>query len=168
MIIFCRAYRAFYILNWIYRYFTEQRFTRWIGKSWWFTLVVPPFSFGWYSPLICYSSLRFWSCPDSTLCRFLLLLLYQVTRSYPFLDGTGFMLGSAICYVDSEVDFAVGKTMRNWSCQPEISSDNFGSIWCCTGNICKVHKASQKIGYSFEISKWCPQEREKNGKREKT
>lgn len=27
-----RAYRAFYILNWIYRYFTEVHFTRWIGK----------------------------------------------------------------------------------------------------------------------------------------
>jgi len=27
-----RAYRAFYILNWIYRYFTEPRFTRWIGN----------------------------------------------------------------------------------------------------------------------------------------
>nr|CAD1824107.1 unnamed protein product [Ananas comosus var. bracteatus] len=25
-----RAYRAFYILNWIYRYFTEQHFSRWI------------------------------------------------------------------------------------------------------------------------------------------
>ncbi|KAJ8450026.1 hypothetical protein Cgig2_029388 [Carnegiea gigantea] len=25
------AYRAFYILNWIYRYFTEPRFTRWIA-----------------------------------------------------------------------------------------------------------------------------------------
>lgn len=29
----CRAYRAFYILNWIYRYFTEQHFSRWIGES---------------------------------------------------------------------------------------------------------------------------------------
>lgn len=27
-----RAYRAFYILNWIYRYITEARFSRWIGK----------------------------------------------------------------------------------------------------------------------------------------
>ncbi|KAK6264575.1 hypothetical protein QUC31_012753 [Theobroma cacao] len=25
------AYRAFYILNWIYRYFTEQHFSRWIA-----------------------------------------------------------------------------------------------------------------------------------------
>lgn len=28
----CRAYRAFYILNWIYRYITEPHFSRWIGK----------------------------------------------------------------------------------------------------------------------------------------
>lgn len=28
----CRAYRAFYILNWIYRYFTETHFSRWICK----------------------------------------------------------------------------------------------------------------------------------------
>lgn len=34
MLVLCdsRAYRAFYILNWIYRYLTEQRFTRWICK----------------------------------------------------------------------------------------------------------------------------------------
>ncbi|PIN21439.1 hypothetical protein CDL12_05863 [Handroanthus impetiginosus] len=25
------AYRAFYILNWIYRYFTEEHFIRWIS-----------------------------------------------------------------------------------------------------------------------------------------
>ncbi|KAI8525719.1 hypothetical protein RHMOL_Rhmol13G0251800 [Rhododendron molle] len=30
-IFFLGAYRAFYILNWIYRYFTEQRFSRWIA-----------------------------------------------------------------------------------------------------------------------------------------
>lgn len=30
-VFFLGAYRAFYILNWIYRYFTEQRFTRWIA-----------------------------------------------------------------------------------------------------------------------------------------
>ncbi|KAA3482065.1 ER lumen protein-retaining receptor A-like [Gossypium australe] len=32
-VLFLGAYRAFYILNWIYRYFTEQHFTRWIGES---------------------------------------------------------------------------------------------------------------------------------------
>ncbi|TMX01167.1 ER lumen protein-retaining receptor A isoform X1 [Solanum lycopersicum] len=30
-VFFLGAYRAFYILNWIYRYLTEQRFTRWIS-----------------------------------------------------------------------------------------------------------------------------------------
>ncbi|TYH48032.1 hypothetical protein ES332_D10G039800v1 [Gossypium tomentosum] len=30
-VLFLGAYRAFYILNWIYRYFTEQHFTRWIA-----------------------------------------------------------------------------------------------------------------------------------------
>ncbi|XP_057464896.1 ER lumen protein-retaining receptor A-like [Actinidia eriantha] len=30
-IFFLGAYRAFYILNWIYRYFMEQRFSRWIS-----------------------------------------------------------------------------------------------------------------------------------------
>ncbi|KAL3520084.1 hypothetical protein ACH5RR_018233 [Cinchona calisaya] len=30
-VFFLGAYRGFYILNWIYRYFTEQRFTRWIA-----------------------------------------------------------------------------------------------------------------------------------------
>ncbi|CAM8893662.1 unnamed protein product [Rhodiola kirilowii] len=30
-IFFLGAYRAFYILNWIYRYYTEQYFTRWIS-----------------------------------------------------------------------------------------------------------------------------------------
>ncbi|KAF5752806.1 ER lumen protein retaining receptor family protein [Tripterygium wilfordii] len=30
-VFFLGAYRAFYILNWIYRYFTEQYFTRWIA-----------------------------------------------------------------------------------------------------------------------------------------
>ncbi|KAB1221540.1 ER lumen protein retaining receptor [Morella rubra] len=30
-VFFLGAYRAFYILNWIYRYFTEARFTRWIA-----------------------------------------------------------------------------------------------------------------------------------------
>ncbi|KAL6511241.1 ER lumen protein-retaining receptor A [Orobanche minor] len=30
-VIFLGAYRAFYILNWIYRYFTEDHFTRWIS-----------------------------------------------------------------------------------------------------------------------------------------
>ncbi|XP_020106189.1 ER lumen protein-retaining receptor A-like [Ananas comosus] len=29
-VFFLGAYRAFYILNWIYRYFTEQHFSRWI------------------------------------------------------------------------------------------------------------------------------------------
>ena len=29
----CRAYRGLYIINWIYRYFTEDHFTRWIGKQ---------------------------------------------------------------------------------------------------------------------------------------
>lgn len=28
-----RAYRALYILNWIYRYFTEPHYVHWIGKS---------------------------------------------------------------------------------------------------------------------------------------
>ncbi|KAF9618408.1 hypothetical protein IFM89_001131 [Coptis chinensis] len=27
----CMAYRAFYILNWIYRYFVEKQFSRWIS-----------------------------------------------------------------------------------------------------------------------------------------
>ncbi|EXC10949.1 ER lumen protein retaining receptor [Morus notabilis] len=30
-VLFLGAYRAFYILNWIYRYLTEARFTRWIA-----------------------------------------------------------------------------------------------------------------------------------------
>lgn len=30
-VFFLGAYRAFYILNWIYRYFTEHHFTRWIA-----------------------------------------------------------------------------------------------------------------------------------------
>ncbi|KAL1292450.1 hypothetical protein HN51_060885 [Arachis hypogaea] len=30
-VFFLGAYRAFYILNWIYRYLTEPRFTRWIA-----------------------------------------------------------------------------------------------------------------------------------------
>ncbi|XP_057764246.1 ER lumen protein-retaining receptor A [Salvia miltiorrhiza] len=30
-VFFLGAYRAFYILNWIYRYFTEDHFTRWIA-----------------------------------------------------------------------------------------------------------------------------------------
>ncbi|KAK3035066.1 hypothetical protein RJ639_034856 [Escallonia herrerae] len=30
-VLFLGAYRALYILNWIYRYFTEQRFGRWIS-----------------------------------------------------------------------------------------------------------------------------------------
>ncbi|KAM3284880.1 ER lumen protein-retaining receptor A isoform X1 [Capsicum chacoense] len=30
-VFFLGAYRAFYILNWIYRYLTEQHFTRWIS-----------------------------------------------------------------------------------------------------------------------------------------
>ncbi|KAG6382859.1 hypothetical protein SASPL_132678 [Salvia splendens] len=30
-IFFLGAYRAFYILNWIYRYFTEDHFSRWIA-----------------------------------------------------------------------------------------------------------------------------------------
>ncbi|CAL5410023.1 hypothetical protein ACSBR2_014439 [Camellia fascicularis] len=30
-VFFLGAYRALYILNWIYRYFTEQRFSRWIS-----------------------------------------------------------------------------------------------------------------------------------------
>ncbi|KAF5738272.1 ER lumen protein retaining receptor-like [Tripterygium wilfordii] len=30
-VLFLGAYRAFYILNWIYRYFMEPYFTRWIG-----------------------------------------------------------------------------------------------------------------------------------------
>lgn len=30
-VFFLGAYRAFYILNWVYRYFTEQHFTRWIS-----------------------------------------------------------------------------------------------------------------------------------------
>lgn len=30
-VFFLGAYRGFYILNWIYRYFTEPRFSRWIA-----------------------------------------------------------------------------------------------------------------------------------------
>ncbi|KAK8551452.1 hypothetical protein V6N13_119911 [Hibiscus sabdariffa] len=30
-VFFLGAYRAFYILNWVYRYFTEQHFSRWIA-----------------------------------------------------------------------------------------------------------------------------------------
>ncbi|GMN43486.1 hypothetical protein TIFTF001_012692 [Ficus carica] len=30
-VFFLGAYRAFYVLNWIYRYFTEARFSRWIA-----------------------------------------------------------------------------------------------------------------------------------------
>ena len=33
MVLTCRAYRVLYIINWIYRYFTEDHFTRWIGNQ---------------------------------------------------------------------------------------------------------------------------------------
>ncbi len=31
--VWCRSYRAFYILNWIYKYFTEHQYRQWIGVS---------------------------------------------------------------------------------------------------------------------------------------
>lgn len=30
-----RSYRALYILNWIYRYFTEKHYRQWLGESKW-------------------------------------------------------------------------------------------------------------------------------------
>ncbi|KAJ6815546.1 ER lumen protein-retaining receptor [Iris pallida] len=75
------AYRSFYILNWIYRYFTEPHYVHWISMedlpfSRLYYLVHLSF-FGIYILYFCVccdGSLGVWSSTDVTLCRFLLLL----------------------------------------------------------------------------------------------
>lgn len=74
----CRAYRALYILNWIYRYFTELHFSRWIGMSQ--KKLVKQLSCVLQSLILFLfsDSLLLWTCPNCSLCRLLLLLLHQV------------------------------------------------------------------------------------------
>ena len=80
--LFCRAYRAFYILNWVYRYFTEGHQNRWIRELKYiiFAFVSSPIFYD-KNCFLTFSvsfSLECWSGPNWSICRFLLLLFLKV------------------------------------------------------------------------------------------
>ncbi|KAF1884043.1 hypothetical protein Lal_00013003 [Lupinus albus] len=67
------AYRALYILNWIYRYFTEPHFIHWIINIFDASILKV------YGFIV---NMDFWPCSNTALCR-LLLLLYPKLEEQP-------------------------------------------------------------------------------------
>jgi hypothetical protein len=77
---FLRAYRAFYILNWIYRYFTEHHQSRWIRKltCYYVSFFYVTCFYNCCRNALLFFSLDCWFGANSSVCRFLLLLFLKV------------------------------------------------------------------------------------------
>jgi hypothetical protein len=120
--VICSAYRSLYILNWIYRYFTEPHYVHWISTTSMFCVVLFCFGFTifkWYliSVIVNIISLDIRICADIIVCRFLLLLHQQVNSYYALKT---FIYSFTKCSCDNVLwtfhnnihvtNFAVGRT----------------------------------------------------------
>lgn len=95
----CSAYRALYLINWIYRFFMEKHQVRWIRKF--FSLlarscfILPDFQ-ALDLQLIAKHSLVIWLGSDCSLCRFLLLLHKEVISHYPYCCSPFFLFSEGL------------------------------------------------------------------------
>lgn len=84
--VICSAYRSLYILNWIYRYFTEPHYVHWISMISMYCVVLFRFHHTQRVSNLCVivniTSLDIRICADIIVCRFLLLLHQQVNSYY--------------------------------------------------------------------------------------